>query len=320
MVSSAVSPPVLSATTRDIASRERFDHFCDALCDVYLGIRPQRTTHVDFDADVLAYAWDNIVLSRIRAPGHDAARDARAIAAKPDDALFLNFCTNSAARVDTRDGSAGVRVGMPVLLDNAEPFHLHFDPTRRLDLYSLRLPRERRGRRMDATDVARANQRMTHSRLGQQIALQTRLMAAEFDAGRIAVAGAMAGVVESLLDVLCEPADLFAAPGRFAEYTATAATHLCESGFSARDVAAIHRVSVRTVQNAFAAEGVTFTSWMAGERLELARLRISDPAWQHRSVEQIAHACGLSDPSGFHRAFRARFGDTPGAFRPAPRG
>jgi transcriptional regulator GlxA family with amidase domain len=82
------------------------------------------------------------------------------------------------------------------------------------------------------------------------------------------------------------------------------------------DVAAVHRVSVRSVQAAFASADQTFTRWMLAERLDLARERLADPAWAHRSIDRIASGSGIRDTSGFHKAFRSRFGDTPGAFRP----
>ncbi len=82
--------PVLAATTRDQRESDRFESFRDALCDVYLGIRPERPSSGTFDADVLAYDWEGTILSRMRAPGHEARRDAASLARVPDDALFVN--------------------------------------------------------------------------------------------------------------------------------------------------------------------------------------------------------------------------------------
>ncbi|MCU1639236.1 MAG: AraC family transcriptional regulator [Microbacteriaceae bacterium] len=315
MGNSASQDPMLDASTTGYASREQFDYFCDVLCDVYLGIRPHRTTTADFDADVLAYRWGDVVLSRIRAPGHDARRDGRMISDKPDDALFLNFSGNAASTVEVGGRVGVVRASTPVLLDNARPFHLSFDPSRRFHLYSLRLPRVIGGRHVDASAVATVNERMPRSRVGRQLALQTRLMTAELDAGRTEVAGAMSGAVTALIAVLLEASDADGVD-RLSNYKATTSTHLERADFTVHEVARLHRVSVRTVQAAFAGSGETFTAWIAGERLDLARDRLSDPVWACRSIERIAQACGIRDASGFHRAFRARFGESPGAFRP----
>ncbi|MFG6477000.1 AraC family transcriptional regulator [Microbacterium sp. P06] len=312
---SASSSPLLEATTRDVEPRLQFDHFCDALCDVYLGIRPEREVSPGFDADVLAFTWGDLVLSRMRAPGHDALRDRRGISARPDDALFLNFSSTSPSIIERGGEATAVPAATPVLLDNSEPFRLRFDASRRFHLYSLRVPRDAVGHGLDATSVAEINERMRHTLLGRQITLQTRLMTAEFDGGRTEIAGAMAVVVAALFRTLCAP-DQESTPGRFAQYSATAGTHLGQPAFGVRDLAAIHGVSTRTVQAVFAAEGETFTEWMLRARLEWARDRLSDPTWAGRSIEHIVHACGWGDASGFHRAFRARFGRTPASFRP----
>jgi hypothetical protein len=123
--------PVLSATTVGERETERFDSFRDALCAVYLGILPERTSPVTFDADVLAYDWDGAILSRIRAPGHGARRNASSLARVPDDALFINVSPDSAARLDHLGQRWRMPPGAPVLLDNAQPFDLEFDPRRR---------------------------------------------------------------------------------------------------------------------------------------------------------------------------------------------
>jgi AraC-like DNA-binding protein len=319
MVNSAKPAPVLEVSTRVAAAGERFDFFRDALCDVYLGIRPQSSETADFDADLLAHQWGDVVLSRMRAPGHEAIRDSRAIAAQPDDALFLNFSGNASVSVQSVDGVRAVRSATPVLLDNAEPFHLRFDPNRRFNLYSLRLPREIRGYRVSRGAVEKVNERMIQTRVGRQLALQTRMMTDEFDAGRVEVAGSMAETVTTLLAILLQGSEPGDALDRLTSYKATAITHLSEPGFTVHDLASVHHASIRTVQAEFSRSGTTFGAWIMRERLDLARERIEDPAWSQRSLEQIALASGIRDPSGFHRLFRTRFGEPPGAFRPSPR-
>lgn len=315
MDASAGVTPVLEASTRDAPPRDQFGQFCDALCDVYLGIRPQRTASPGFDADVLAFEWGDIVLSRMRAPGHEARRDRRDIAAKPDDALFLNISDTSASVVHVAGRTVPVAAALPVLLDNAEPFRLRFDDARRFRLYSLRLPREVGGSRLDAADAIALDARLRRTALGRQIALQVRLMTAEFDAGRIEVAGAMAAAVSAMVRRLWDGGDAASAAERYADFTTTASAHLAEPDFGVNEIAAIHGVSARTVQGVFAGEGDTVTRWMLRARLELARDRLGSPAWERASVARIASACGWRDASGFHRAFRERFGDTPGSFR-----
>jgi AraC-like DNA-binding protein len=92
---------------------------------------------------------------------------------------------------------------------------------------------------------------------------------------------------------------------------------LSDPGFGLAAVARESHWSVRTVQAAFAAEGLSFSDWLAAERLELARAMLADPGWEARSIAHVAYAAGFAEASTFHRAFRRRFGITPGSARSA---
>src|SRR5690606_14224418 len=64
--------PLTSVSTRPEREAERFGFFCDAICDVYLGIRPHRLSERPFDAEFAAYDLGGPVLARMSAPGHAA--------------------------------------------------------------------------------------------------------------------------------------------------------------------------------------------------------------------------------------------------------
>jgi AraC-like DNA-binding protein len=72
-------------------------------------------------------------------------------------------------------------------------------------------------------------------------------------------------------------------------------------------------LSVRSVQHVLSRHGSTFSEELMAMRLEAAfgmlRSGATDP------ITDIAFKCGFSDLSTFHRAFRARYGQTPNAMR-----
>lgn len=313
MVVSAHPPVVLDASTTAVPDPDQFAYFCDALCDVYLGIRPQRPDGRGFGADVLGVAAGELILSRMRAPGHDARRTRRDLAVRPDDALYLNVSPTTDSAVETDAATTAVAAGVPVLLDNDAPFRLRFPVGRRFRLYSLRLPR---ALLPGFSSVGPVNARLAATPVGRELAGQAALMTRTFDAGRFAAAGAMADAVVALLrEAVDAPAAHAAAIER---YVATARALLPHPGAGAREIAARHGVSIRAVQAAFHAEGTTVTEWFARARLERAFDLLADAAHQP-TVEAVARAVGWSDRSGFHRAFRARFGTTPAAVRDGAR-
>lgn len=74
-------------------------------------------------------------------------------------------------------------------------------------------------------------------------------------------------------------------------------------------------VSERYVQQLFEENGVTVSAYIQDERLKAARRQLADHSQDHRTVTDIAYACGFSDASHFNRCFRKKFGETPTAIR-----
>lgn len=309
--------PVLAASTTQHSGRDQFESFRDALCDVYLGIRPEPTSASSFEADVLAYDWDGAVLSRMRAPGHEARRNTSSLARVPDDSLFLNVSPDAASHLDHLGERWRRRAGEPILIDNSAPFALELDPRRRFRLYSLRVPRSFAGSEPSGHDVAEFNRRLARSGAGARLGAQCDLLAAEFDAGRWDAAAAMTrAVVAMVRSALTGSDDDADAPTRLEAGKRAALARIGDADFGVHDFARAAGVSVRTVQNDFRASGETFRTWLLGARLDAARERLRSPAWQGRSIETVATASGFRDIAHFHHVFRDRYGATPGSFRP----
>jgi AraC-like DNA-binding protein len=93
--------------------------------------------------------------------------------------------------------------------------------------------------------------------------------------------------------------------------------NLSRPNLSVHSVAARHRVSVRYVQKLFEESGRTFTQFVMEERLMAAHkaliARVDAP------IGAVAYDIGFNDISNFNRAFRLRFGCTPGDARRAAR-
>jgi AraC family transcriptional regulator, positive regulator of tynA and feaB len=78
------------------------------------------------------------------------------------------------------------------------------------------------------------------------------------------------------------------------------------------DAAAAHHVSTRTVQRAFAADGVTFGATLRGRRLERAR---QDLVHTVLPISEIAHRWGYFDTSHLGREFRRQLDCSPQDYR-----
>ena len=84
---------------------------------------------------------------------------------------------------------------------------------------------------------------------------------------------------------------------------------------SINTVAARHRLPVRYVQRLFESEGLSFTAYVAEQRLLRAHRMLTDPRFAERSIGLIAFEAGFGHMPYFNRAFRGRFGETPSGVR-----
>jgi AraC-like DNA-binding protein len=69
--------------------------------------------------------------------------------------------------------------------------------------------------------------------------------------------------------------------------------------------------SLRQIQARLQRVGTTPSMLIREERLELARLRLQHPGWDHRTVANVARSSGFSNASTFSNAYRERFGERP---------
>jgi AraC-like DNA-binding protein len=70
-------------------------------------------------------------------------------------------------------------------------------------------------------------------------------------------------------------------------------------------------ISPRYVNLLFESEGMTFSEFVIGQRLEWANRILANPRHAERTISSIAFEAGFSDLSYFNRTYRRRFGMTP---------
>jgi len=87
--------------------------------------------------------------------------------------------------------------------------------------------------------------------------------------------------------------------------------HLEDGDLSVGKIASRHRVTRRYVHKLFENEGLTFSSFVLGQRLARAYRILSDPKLADRNISSVAFDVGFGDLSYFNRVFRRRYAATP---------
>jgi AraC-like DNA-binding protein len=87
--------------------------------------------------------------------------------------------------------------------------------------------------------------------------------------------------------------------------------HIGDGDLSVNKVADRHRITPRYLHKLFESEGLTFSSFVLGQRLSRAHRMLSDSSRADRNISTIAFVVGFGDLSYFNRAFRRFYGATP---------
>jgi AraC-like DNA-binding protein len=99
---------------------------------------------------------------------------------------------------------------------------------------------------------------------------------------------------------------------------AYARRHLTEPDLGAHRIAAAYNISRRQLYILFRDVGISLEQWIIAQRLEGARVDLSGPAGQHRTIAAIARSWGFRGPSHFSTRFRAAYGLSPVEYRQYP--
>jgi AraC-like DNA-binding protein len=91
--------------------------------------------------------------------------------------------------------------------------------------------------------------------------------------------------------------------------------HVADKTLMVERVAAVFGLSRRTLYNLFAPLGITPHAFIQRAKLDRAVALLSDEASRDLPIVRIAEQCGFADAAHFSRAFHARFGSAPHAWR-----
>jgi AraC family transcriptional activator of tynA and feaB len=93
------------------------------------------------------------------------------------------------------------------------------------------------------------------------------------------------------------------------------ALRFAEPGLTPERIARALGVSVRMLQRIFAERGTTVMGRVWEERVSRAAKLLATPEASHRSITEIAFACGFNDSAHFARAFTSRMAVAPSRWR-----
>lgn len=253
--------------------------------------------------------------------GGTVNRRTRTLVAQDNDDLFLFVNSGGTLAVSQRRRETEIAAGGAYLMSCAEVGAYRWPEGMKLTVVRTKL------------DGVSALVRNVYDSVGSALApgneglrLLIRYLQVMHDAEPLATVEASALVTRHVQDLLAlalgavgDARDVATARGlraaRLKTIKAYVERHLAWPELSPENVAPRFRISARTLQRLFEAEGTSFSEYLLARRLARAHAALGDLRGDARAIGDVALACGFGNISHFNRRFRARYGATPSEIR-----
>ncbi|HVO48926.1 MAG TPA: helix-turn-helix domain-containing protein [Steroidobacteraceae bacterium] len=272
-----------------------------------------------FDGELTRAALGSLTLMDVQSAAVRIRRTRSHIARATQSSLLLLAPLRRSMQLSIENGPATtVRDGELCLLDHGRPYEVvHGDDTRTL---CVDIPK--RLFENEAMDCDRFTGRLLRadSCNARVLISLLRAIGLEFHPRSTTVFNpATAAGLWNLILAAYEPAvDCTSArEARVRIVRAEIDARLSDPGLKPADVATRCGFSERYLRTVLRGTGESFSAYLLRRRLEHCARLLRDPAWDLRSITEIAFRSGFSDATHFGRAFKARYGRTPRDFRRA---
>lgn len=310
-------------STREHPEREQFAYWREVVCSAFVDLRPERRGHGPFAGSVRLRPLADVSASQIVSEAQRVRRTEREIERSPAPLFYVLVQLRGAGAVHERGRTAVLRPGDLALVDCLRPYELEF--TAPFAQLCFGVPRERLAPHLADPEAGVAVRVPASSGAGALVSGCLRVLGGPSDealdpAAADALADHLAGLVAiGVRGVAPAPGRTRARAALVQAVLDDAERHLGDPALTPAAVAARVGISTRYLHKLFAERGETFGRWVAERRLVAARRDLADPALAHWRIADLAARHGFADPSHFGRAFRARYGVTPGEHRAASR-
>lgn len=324
--------------TTDVAACDAFDYYREGICSAFMPLRPEldRSLRHSFRATHYAYGIGAGTLNLVTAQSHLVQKGRAEIAASSEDCYYLNFQMAGECRIAQNGADIVLGPGDVGLFDSSRSFSLHHERFPELKVASLMLPKQSFGNYSPNPQQRTPELLSRHPVYGRLIAEAMQTLVETAAAGTHADLEDLQMLIASLVELAGRPASgpdsasirsgLGTRTNTPSDEGARRAAQLlrikriirarCTTpGYSVAACAAEAGLSERYIHRLFAGDEDSFGTYLINQRLNAATGMLRHPGSAHLPLSTIALETGFADPSHFTRAFRARYGMTPGDWR-----
>lgn len=296
----------------------RLDYWRDMISSTFVALDCDAPKRREFSGSLETSALKDVQFSTVVSDAQHVVRSRRRIRQAPNDCFLVSIQCRGMGSVTQEDRVAELGVGDFAIYDASQPYELRFrEPFEQL---VLRLPRHYFSHRIACperlTAIAFRNSQGPVSIASNFIShLYHQLHGLDY--------ASTAAVHQALVDLLIAALAGTSTRGMFTSnqlvmrqrIKSFVETRLSDPCLNCTLVSEAHGISVRYLNKLFENDEVSLSEWMWGRRLDRARVSIESSQITGQSITQIAYDWGFKDPAHFSRAFKARYGESPSAYR-----
>ena len=309
-------------STEEIPEAEQFDYWHELIGDVFpsLAITPNADYRGKFSGQITQHVSVGFAYAEVIADGYRARRSPEHIRRRHEDAFMVVVQRTGVSRIEQDGRKSTLLPGQFLLCDSTRPYSLDLPAPFHHALITLPGGLLR--------DFLSGVERFTARPLAGDMGVGKMFLglvdllresSSELDLQ------AIYGVADSLVGLLC--AAISTLPEARRKNAKGIETYhrqrilkvvrekLMDPQLTVDLVAETVQLSPRYIFRLFSNQGISLTSWIWHERLNIARRELSSPLSAHRSIADIAFSIGFKDAAHFSRMFKSVFERTPSDFR-----
>jgi len=296
----------------------RLDYWRDMISSTFVALDCDAPKRREFSGSLETSALKDVQFSTVVSDAQHVVRSRRRIRQAPNDSFLVSIQCRGMGSVAQEDRVAELGVGDFAIYDASQPYELRFrEPFEQL---VLRLPRHYFSHRIACPE--RLTAIAFRSSLGP-VSIVSNFISHLYHQLHGLDAASTAAVHQALVDLLIAALAGTSTRGMFTSnqlvmrqrIKSFVETRLADPCLNCTLVSEAHGISVRYLNKLFENDEVSLSEWMWARRLDRARVSIESSQTTGQSITQIAYDWGFKDPAHFSRAFKARYGESPSAYR-----
>lgn len=305
--------------TTNIASRERFEYWREAVCNSYVHLGCEAENRQEFNGLIEVSRYSNLSISRVSGGTHRVERRRCDIGLDSDSFFLLSLQTAETSRLAQFGKSTTLRAGDMGLYSSVEPYVLELNGD--FSQTVVQLPADKLLERLPNAELMTARNISGQSGIG--LLVRNNILAFS-DLAQSANPTLQALIQDTLIDLIAtglasdDKADVeLSSPEQHVMLRAKSfiREHLGDPELDRNLVAEQVGMSVRRLNDIFSKEGNSISAYIRTIRLQGVASNFKDCRFDNQTISEIAFRFGFSNMQNFSTLFKSQFGKSPRDFR-----